>query len=493
MAELQSLAAILERPPPHEELAERAVLGAVLLDNATLPHVQEQLVVEDFYRPAHGEIFRAMLNLSERAEPVDPVTLQAELKLRQQLDRVGGAQFVAQLMRDVHTTANVSHYVRLVKALSSVRRLVKVGEEIATRGRGDFGDVDALVAEAESRVAEIARSRPDERSAWLKDVLKTVLENVEARYARRHEADAHITGVPTGFRDLDRWTSGLQKGALTIVAARPAMGKSTLALNLAWTAAMKRKEPESRVLYFSLEMGREEIAERFLVRQSFEGVKVPAHKLRVGRLTEGEIRGIVAAKSELAKLPILIDDSSALRVMEVRARCKRVLSEAPISLVIIDYLQLMSGAQTQRFEGRQTEVASISRGLKALAMELSVPVVAVAQLSRNVERREGMRPQLSDLRESGAIEQDADLIVFLHREPPPEGMPALGEDKKDTIEVIIGKQRNGPTGATKLFWGGEYFVFRDLAEDYDEDGGGGGGDGGGGGGGAGPGGADREF
>ena len=433
------------RLPPQDLDAERSVLGAMLLEKNALSEAIEILKANDFYRSAHAQIFEAMTALFERNEPVDEVTLAAELKSRAQFDAIGGTAFLAALTESVPTAANVAHYARLVRDRALMRALIQTATAIAGSGYEAGSEVDVLLDEAESRIFEITRAREQRSFVPLKDVVKSVFKRIETLYEKKQP----ITGVATGFADLDRVTSGLQSSDLIIVAGRPSMGKTAFALNVAQSAAIQHQIP---VALFSLEMSREQLVMRMLCSEG----RIDGHRLRGGFLKDTDWPKLARAAGALAEAPIFIDDTGALSLLEMRAKARRLQAEKGLGLVVVDYLQLMHGRASA--EGREREISEISRGLKALAKELKVPVVALSQLNRSLEARNDKRPMLSDLRESGAIEQDADVICFVYRDE------YYHEDSPDkgVAEIIIGKQRNGPTDTVKLRFAKEYTRFENL-------------------------------
>lgn len=423
------MSAVLERVPPQNLEAEQSVLGAMLIDPDAIARVAETLREDDFYRDAHRRIFRAILNLWERGEAADLVTVTEELATQGALEDVGGASYVATLASAVPTAANVEYYARIVEEKALLRQLINVATRIVARGYEASEDIHVLLDEAEQAIFQIAQRRSTQGYWAIKDILMDTFERIEHLYAHK----GGVTGVPTGYRELDEILSGLQPSELIVLAARPSQGKSTLSLGFARNAAIQHRIP---VAFFSLEMGREQLAQRLLCAEA----QVDSQRLRTGFLTDQDWPKLSHALGRLSEAPIFIDDTPAIGIMELRAKARRMKSEHGIGLIVVDYLQLMQ--IRGRVESRQQEVSEISRSLKALARELKVPVVACSQLSRAVEQREGRRPQLSDLRESGAIEQDADVVLFIHF--PPD------QENKNLAEIIVAKQRNGPTGSVEL-------------------------------------------
>jgi replicative DNA helicase len=434
----------LRRVPPQNLEAEESVLGGILLDNAALDQMIELVQADDFYRGAHRKIFRAMLDLSERNEPVDLITLAEALKGRGDLADVGGTAFLADLAVRVPTAANVVHYARIVRERAVLRGLITAATEIATRGYEASDDVAGLLDRAEQLIFDIAERQTRNGFARLADILVGSLKQIERLYEQKQS----VTGVPTGFADLDRITSGFQPSDLIIVAGRPSMGKTAFCLNIAENAALRF---DVGVAVFSLEMSKEQLAMRMLCSEA----RVDLARVRTGHLSDREFPHLALAAGRLADAPIFIDDSPALSVMELRAKARRLKRDpsSKLGLIVVDYIQLMRSSQGR--DSREQEISEISRSLKALAKELNVPVVALSQLNRQVESRTPPIPRLADLRESGAIEQDADVIIFLYREE----YYKEDSDKKGLAEIIVSKQRNGPTGEVELTFLREYTRF----------------------------------
>lgn len=433
--------------PPQNIEAEQSVLGGILIENQAINRVMETLNAEDFYREAHRKIFDALLDLSERDEPADLITLTNELRKKNELDPVGGASYIASLIDSVPTAANIEYYARIVKEKALLRKLIETATDLITQGYEDRGDVEAFLDEAERSIFQITENKVKPSFYPIREIVKQSFKTIERLYEKKEL----VTGVPSGFKDLDRLTAGFQSSDLIIVAGRPGMGKTAFCLNLAQYAATEKKFP---VAIFSLEMSKEQLVLRMLCSEA----QVEGTRLRTGFLKESDWPNLTLAAGTLSDAPIFIDDSPALSVLELRAKARRLTAEHGPIMVIIDYLQLMKGRA--RVENRQQEISDISRSLKALAKELNIPVIAVSQLSRRTEERQGMRPQLSDLRESGAIEQDADLILFIYRDEVynrSEDNPNRGK-----AEVIIGKQRNGPTGKIELAFLDKFTAFKDL-------------------------------
>ncbi len=435
------------RVPPHNLQAEESLLGAMLLSRDAIASAVETCSADDFYKPAHGHIFDAVTSLYGQGEPADPVTVADELTRAGLLDAVGGLAALISLQAETPATANAARYAHIVEEHALLRRLIGVAGEIAEMGYSVPDDVDAVVDRAEAMVFDVAERRTSDTLRPLKDLLEASLDRLEALY-ERGEA---VTGVPTGYLDLDERLSGLQKSALIIVGSRPAMGKTSFALGIAAHAAMEANTP---VLLFSLEMSHAEITNRLLVSEA----RVDANRIRNGRLVESDWPKISHAIGRLGEAPLFIDDNPNLTVMELRAKARRLKArQGNLGLIIVDYLQLMSGRNSA--ESRQVEVSEISRGLKVLARELEVPVVALSQLSRNLESRMDKRPVLADLRESGSLEQDADVVMFLYRDEVynPESAD------RGVAEVIVSKHRNGPTGSAKLAFLDHFTRFANMA------------------------------
>jgi replicative DNA helicase len=433
-------------PPQHLE-AEQSILGGILIENEAINRVTEILDADDFYRDAHRKIFNALINLSERDEPADLITLTNELRNIDQLDSVGGASYLASIIDSVPTAANIEYYAKIVKEKAILRKLIQTSTEIITQSYEDRGDVEGFLDEAERAIFEISEKRVRPSFYPIKDIVKESFKILERLYEKKEL----ITGVPSGFKELDRLTAGFQPSDLIIIAGRPSMGKTAFCLNLAEYAAIEKKIP---IAIFSLEMSKEQLGIRMLCSEAH----VEGTKLRSGFLSESDWPRLTIAAGNLSESSIYIDDTAALSVLELRAKARRLKSDHGLGMLIIDYLQLMKGRA--RVESRQQEISEISRSLKGLAKELNIPVIAVSQLSRKTEERTGNRPQLSDLRESGAIEQDADLILFIYRDEVynrSEDNPNRGK-----AEVIIGKQRNGPIGKIDLAFIDKFTTFKDL-------------------------------
>ena len=443
----------LHRLPPQNLEAEASILGGVLLENDAINTVVELVNSDDLYRESHRKIYRAMVELWDRNEPVDLITLSDHLKSKGELEDVGGSAYLAELASQVPTAANIGHYARIVREKAILRHLIRTSTDIASRGLDERGDVDTFLDDAERAIFDISEKRINASFVWVGDLMNDTMKKL-AELSRRK---GMVTGVATGYHDLDQLTAGFQPSDLLIVAGRPGMGKTAFALNVAVNAAFNG----TGVAVFSLEMAKEQLVLRMLCSEA----RVDYSRLRTGYLKDEESGRLVATTARLAKAPIYIDDTAALTVLEVRAKTRRLLRDRArnIGMVVIDYLQLMRGYRDS--PSREQEISEISRSLKALAKELNVPVVALSQLNRRVEERTGKRPQMADLRESGAIEQDADVIMFVYREDAYE----RDVTKHTNIaEIIVEKQRNGPVGTRKLTFLKEYTRFEDHTERDDE-------------------------
>ena len=438
--------------PPHDVEAEQAVIGSMLTDKEAVASSIEVLKEEDFYREDNRIIYSAMLNLYNRAEPIDLITLKSELESMGKFEQVGGFEYLAGLPEKVPTTANATKYIKIVEEKSVLRNLIKTANEIIDLGYDPTEDVEDIMEGAEKKIFNIMQDKNQKGYAPIKDILVDSFTQLEELYNRKQ----HITGVPTGFSDLDYRTAGLHGSELILVAARPAMGKSAFALNIATNAAVRGNTP---VAIFSLEMSKEQLVNRILCSEAM----VDSNKVRTGKLEDEDWGKLAEAIGPPSETGIYIDDTPGISVMEIRAKCRKLKLEKNIGLVVIDYLQLVQGSN-KRNASREQEISEISRSLKILAKELNVPVIALSQLSRAVEQRPDHRPMLSDLRESGAIEQDADIVMFLYRDD------YYNEDseKKNVAEVIIAKHRGGSTGTVDLGWLGSYTKFVNLERRYDD-------------------------
>jgi replicative DNA helicase len=435
-----------EKIPPQNIEAEQSVLGAVLIEQDALAKVIEILAPDSFYRDAHKKIFRAAFSLYEKNEAVDLVTISEELRQQGALEAAGGAAYLASLANSVPTAAYVEHYAKIVEEKAVLRNLIHAATQIVTSGYENKEDAEDMLDRAEKLIFDISQKRSVKSYAPLKSVLVDAFAKIERLYNNK----GGITGVSTGFRELDMITSGLQPSEFIVVAARPSMGKTVLCLNIARNAAVSLKVP---TIIFSLEMAKEQLAQRMLCAEA----GVDGQRLRTGYLMESDWPKLSAAIGRLSDAPVFIDDTPGISVMEMRGKARRVKAEHGLGLIIIDYMQLMQNL-SRRHENRQQEISEISRSLKSLARELDVPVVALSQLSRAVEQRQDKKPMLSDLRESGAIEQDADVVAFIYRDDyyNPES------EKPNIAELIIAKQRNGPTGHVDLYFHKELSRFDNL-------------------------------
>ena len=446
-----SMMETLSRMPPHNIDAEQSVLGCMLLDKESVATATDFLDSDDFYADAHKEIFDSMVEIYDRGEPVDLVTVTEQLRQRGTLEAVGGVVYLSDLSMTVPSTANIKYYVDIVEEKAILRRLIAACNDIIKQSYEAREEIDLIIDHAEKSIFEITQRNTVSDF----EPIKTVLLDTYAKIEEMSKNKGKIIGVPTGFHDFDQKTSGLQPSDFVLIAARPSMGKTSFVLNVAQYAAIRANVP---VAIFSLEMSKEQLVQRMLSAEA----NVELQKIRTGDLSEEEWIKLVEAAGPLSQAPIYIDDTPGISVMEMRSKARRLKLEKGLGMIVIDYLQLMSGRG--RAENRQQEISEISRSLKALARELSVPVVTLSQLSRAPEARTDHRPMLSDLRESGAIEQDADLVAFLYRDEyyNPD------TEKKNIAEVIIAKQRNGPTGTVELVWLGQYTKFANYAKTHQE-------------------------
>jgi replicative DNA helicase len=458
--QLQAQESILHKVPPQNIEAEQSILGGILIDNDSITKVLEILSYDgsDFYRDAHRKLFCAMVTRFEKNMPIDIVTITDALKTSDALESIGGLSYLGALVESTPTAANIAYYARITKEKSILRKLITAATEIVTRCYEGGDSIEDFLDDAERLIFQISHEKEKKSFYPLREIIKDTFHAIEKLYERKE----HITGVPTGFSDLDRLTSGLQKSDFIVVAGRPSMGKTALCLNIAQHVACDRGKP---VAVFSLEMSKEQLVQRLLSSKA----RVELHRLRSGFLREDDWGKLTSAIGTLYEAPIYIDDSAAMTVLEMRAKARRWKSELGLELIIVDYLQLMRGRA--RANNREQEIADISRSLKAMAKELNIPIIALSQLSRRVEQREGGKPQLADLRESGAIEQDADVVMFIYRraqyEPCdcPKDLCTCGR-RKDA-ELRVAKQRNGPTGDVKLTFLSEYTTFVDQTQvDY---------------------------
>ena len=434
--------------PPQNIEAEQSILGSILLENSAINSALEILTKDDFYNEAHRKIFNVIVELSEKNEPVDLITLSNALKDKALLDSVGGTSYLASLVDNVPSSANVAHYAKIVKEKAILRGLISSATEIIGSCYETGSDVDEVLDKAEHRIFEISENKVRPSFFPIREIIKDSFRSIEDLFSRKEL----ITGVPTGFEKIDDLTSGLQKSELIIIAGRPSMGKTALALNIAQYAALEAQTPAA---IFSLEMSKEQLAFRMLASEA----KVDSQRLRKGFLGETDWPKLTTAAGRLSEAPLFIDDTPAITVLEMKAKSRRLKADTGLGLIIVDYIQLMRSGSYR--ESREQEISEISRSLKALSKELRVPVVALSQLNRKVEDRTNRRPQMADLRESGAIEQDADVIAFIYRDE----VYNKSEDntEKGLAEIIIAKQRNGPTGTVKLAFLEKFTSFENLS------------------------------
>ena len=443
----------LGKVPPHDLEAEQAIIGSMLTDKDAAISAIEVLKEDDFYREDNRAIYTAIVNLYNRAEPIDIITVKAELESMGKFEQVGGLEYLAELPEKVPTTANASKYIKIVEEKSELRTLIKAANEIIESGYDPTEDVEDIMEGAEKKIFNIMQKKNQKGYTPIKDVLVDSFTLLEELYNRKQ----HITGVPTGFSELDYKTAGFHGSDLILIAARPAMGKSAFALNIATNAAIKANVP---VVIFSLEMSKEQMVNRILCSEAM----VDSNKVRTGKLEEDDWAKLAGAIGPLSEAEIYIDDTPGISVTEIRAKCRKLRLEKNIGMVVIDYLQLVQGSNNRKNGSREQEISEISRSLKILAKEIGVPVIALSQLSRAVEQRPDHRPMLSDLRESGAIEQDADIVMFLYR----DDYYNQDSEKKDIAEVILAKHRGGSTGTVELLWLGSYTKFVNLEKRFDD-------------------------
>ena len=442
-----------DRIPPQNIEAEQAVLGAILLDKDALITVVDILAPDDFYRSNHQLIYKTMIELSEIGEPIDLITITANLQNKKILNEAGGVGYLTDLANAVPTAANVEYYAKIVEEKSILRRLIRAATEIASTGYAGSENVQEVISDAEKRILELSQKKHHDHFIPIKDVLIETLDRIEFLHSNKGE----ITGVPSGFTDLDKMTSGFQKSDLIILAARPSVGKTAFALNVAQNVAARAKKT---VAIFSLEMAASQLVQRMI---SSEG-NIDGYKLRTGQMDENDWKKLTMAMTTLSEAPIYIDDTPGITVYDIRAKARKLKAEAGLGLILIDYLQLIHGRG--KSDNRQQEISEISRMLKGIARELDVPVIALSQLSRAVEQRQDKRPMLSDIRESGSIEQDADIVAFLYRDDYYD----QESEKKDIIEIIIGKQRNGAVGKVELVFVKNYNKFLNYAKNIEQSG-----------------------
>lgn len=438
---------LIERVPPQNIEAEQAVLGAMLIEKEAIARVTELLKGGDFYREAHRLIFEAMLDLYNRNEAVDMITVIELLKREDNLEKVGGIAYVTSLANSVPTAANVHYHAKIVEEKALLRQLIQTSTKIAALGYEGSEEVSQIVDQAEKMILEVSNRRIGGDFTPIKSIVLDAFGKIEQLY----ESRGGITGLATGFKDLDRLTSGLQKSDLILVAARPSMGKTAFTLNIASNVAIREKKA---VAFFSLEMSKEQLVQRMLCAEA----SIDSQKLRIGELEDDDWTKLINAADRLSGAPIFIDDTAGISVLEMRSKARRLKVEHDLSLIIIDYLQLMQGSGGKGGENRQQEISEISRSLKGLARELGVPVVALSQLSRSVESRQVKKPMLSDLRESGSLEQDADIVAFRYR----EDYYNPDTENKNITEIIVAKHRNGPVDSVQLFFHKQFTRFADL-------------------------------
>ncbi len=467
---MERLSTAIDRVPPQNLDAEQSTLGSMMIERSALEKGLEILRAEDFYRPAHQEVFDALSSLAERDEPADLITLQEELRKRGKLDDCGGTEYLMALVDSVPATANVEHYAKIVEHKSILRRLIAAGAQIIALAQDEDEEIDTITDKAERLIFDVGQRRLGEYFQPITPLVMQTWEWIERRYHDKGEA----SGVPTGFSNLDHMTSGLQPSDFIIIAARPSMGKTALALNIALNAALQGKQT---VAIFTIEMSAEQLVQRMVCSEA----RANAHRLRTGHFQDEEWDRIAKASGKLYDTPIFIDDTTDITALAMRAKCRRLKAEHGLGLVIVDYLQLMRSHRN--IENRTQEISEIARGLKSLARELKVPVVALSQLNRAVESRQDKRPMLSDLRESGSIEAEADLVMMLYR-PDYYKMKEVDDTKSisgadgssfdpdrrhvEETEILIAKHRNGPTGSVKLGFVREFASFEPLAEGYEE-------------------------
>ena len=440
----------LGKVPPHDIEAEQAILGCMLTDKDAVISAIEVLKEEDFYREDNKAIYSAILSLYSRSEPIDIITVKAELVETGNFERIGGLEYLAELPDRVPTTANVEKYIKIVSEKATLRSLIQTSNELIALGYDESEDVDNIMDMAEKKVFDLSQKKSVKGYSALKDVLVGSFAELEKLYNQK----GNVTGITTGFIDLDNKTAGLHNSDLIIIAARPAMGKSAFAINIATNAAVKANVP---VVIFNLEMSKEQVGNRILCSEAM----VDSNKIRTGQIEDEDWMKLATTLGELSEAPIYIDDTPGISIMEIRAKCRKLKIEKNIGLIVIDYLQLIQGTGKKN-ASREQELSEISRSLKILAKELDVPVIALSQLSRTAEKRDDKRPMLSDLRESGAIEQDADIVMFLYRDD------YYNEDteKKNVAEVILAKHRGGSTGTVELAWMPSFTKFANLGKHY---------------------------
>ena len=441
--------AIIKRVLPHSIEAEQSVIGSMMLDREAIVVASEMILGDDFYHKQYGIVFDTIVELHEEGRPVDVVTLQDRLKEKDVPGEVSSLEFIRDILTEVPTSANIKSYARIVAEKSTLRKMIRLNEDIANQCYGGKESIEVILEEAEKRIFELVQNRNSGEFVPIRQVVMNALEKIEAA----SKNSGRVTGIATGFLDLDYKTSGMQPADLVLIAARPSMGKTAFVLNIAQYVAFRLKEA---VAIFSLEMSKEQLVNRMFSLES----NVDAQNLRNGTLNDEEWEKLIESAGVIGKSKLIIDDTAGISISELRSKCRKFKLEHDIKMIIIDYLQLMSGSG--RRESRQQEISEISRSLKKLARELNVPVLALSQLSRAVEQRPDHRPMMSDLRESGAIEQDADVVMFIYR----DDYYNKDSEKKGISEIIIGKQRNGPIGTVELVWLPEYTKFANKERDY---------------------------
>ena len=441
--------AIIKRVLPHSIEAEQSVIGSMMLDREAIVVASEMILGDDFYHKQYGIVFDTIVELHEEGRPVDVVTLQDRLKEKDVPGEVSSLEFIRDILTEVPTSANIKSYARIVAEKSTLRKMIRLNEDIANQCYGGKESIEVILEEAEKRIFELVQNRNSGEFVPIRQVVMNALETTEAA----SKNSGRVTGIATGFLDLDYKTSGMQPADLVLIAARPSMGKTAFVLNIAQYVAFRLKEA---VAIFSLEMSKEQLVNRMFSLES----NVDAQNLRNGTLNDEEWEKLIESAGVIGKSKLIIDDTAGISISELRSKCRKFKLEHDIKMIIIDYLQLMSGSG--RSESRQQEISEISRSLKKLARELNVPVLALSQLSRAVEQRPDHRPMMSDLRESGAIEQDADVVMFIYR----DDYYNKDSEKKGISEIIIGKQRNGPIGTVELVWLPEYTKFANKERDY---------------------------
>ncbi|NCD08815.1 MAG: replicative DNA helicase [Negativicutes bacterium] len=443
---------MIDRVPPQNIEAEQAVLGAMMIDKEAISKATEILRENDFYRQDHRAVYQVIVDLFSKNQAVDMVTVTESLKREGKLDDVGGIQFITYLANAVPTAANISYHAKIVEEKSLLRQLISVSTQIAGSGYEGSEDVNTLLDNAERMILAVSERKISRDFSPIKEVVMSAVDRIDELYNKK----GGITGLATGFIDFDHLTSGLQPSDLILIAARPSMGKTALVLNMAQNVAIREKKA---VAFFSLEMSKEQLVQRMLCSEA----SIDSSRLRIGELEDNDWEKLIWAADGLSQADIFIDDTPGITVMEMRAKARRLKVEHNLQLIVIDYLQLMQGSGKKNSENRQQELSDISRSLKALARELNVPVIALSQLSRSVESRQIKRPMLSDLRESGALEQDADLVAFLYREDYYD----KETENKNITELIIAKHRNGPVDTVKLFFHKQFTRFANLAKGVD--------------------------